>query len=316
MWHFSRNEWKEWSYNLTGTRFRGLWGYDPQGVLAVGTYLDGTGATVAMAVRQYNPGPTPWTRRDPMPANMFMGELTAVWGTSKSHVFSVANNGKILHHDGTDWLEVLPQSQTQALNSIWGRSATDVFAVGNKGSIQHYDGASWTPMASGTNANLHGVWADAGGVYAVGDGGVIIHLVDELPAVPGGNCPRPVPLYCGPGSYYGDTTDAISMFESYGSCTERKLTGGEVYYRFDSPITGHIVAHLTSHVADLDLLVLGADGDGGCAPMDCRAASQSVGATEAQARASVKRDETYYVVVDGANGAASGYTLTLECTPG
>jgi hypothetical protein len=29
----------------------------------------------------------------------------------------------------------------------------------------------------------------------------------------------------------------------------------------------------------------------------------------------VTRGKTYYLIVDGANGAASGYTLTLDCTP-
>ena len=86
-------------------------------------------------------------------------------------------------------------------------------------------------------------------------------------------------------------------------------------------VAGHrgdvpVVARLTSHAADLDLLVLGADGDGGCAPMDCRAASQSMGGTEARVEVSVTSGERYYLVVDGANGLASGYMLILECTPG
>ncbi len=317
LWHLSGDGWTEWTFYLAGTRFRGLWGYDREGVLAVGTNLSETGATGAIAVRQYMPGAVPWAYRDPMlPMPDSIGELTAVWGTSKSHVFAVASDGRILHHDGATW-QVMSQPQTQPLNGIWGRSATDVYAVGNGGSVQHYDGASWTPMDSGTNATLNGVWVDASGVYAVGDGGLIIHLADQLPALTGGNCPRPVPLYCGaPTPYFGDTKDAVSTFESYG-CPTRKLTGGEVYYRLDSPITGHIVAHLT-HAADLDLdlLVLGADGDGGCAPMDCRAASQSMGATETQVEVSVKNDQTYYLVVDGVNGASAGYTLRLECTPG
>ena len=39
------------------------------------------------------------------------------------------------------------------------------------------DGASsrWHVESSGTNANLHGVWAQGGDLYAVGEGGVILH---------------------------------------------------------------------------------------------------------------------------------------------
>ncbi len=123
--------------------------------------------------------------------------------------------------------------------------------------------------------------------------------------------------YCGAKvPYFGDTTGATSSLESYG-CTDRTLSGGEVTYRLDSPITGHIVAHLVAHDADLDLIVVGADADGDCSPTErCLASARSIGAAEARVEVSAAKDETLYVIVDGASGAASGYTLTLDCTPG
>ncbi len=67
---------------------------------------------------------------------------------------------------------------------VWGSGPDDIYAVGFLGNILHYDGQQWTPMESGTEANLEGVWGyvlkDEDGqvvrtdVFAVGDEGTIL----------------------------------------------------------------------------------------------------------------------------------------------
>ncbi|MBN2108844.1 MAG: hypothetical protein JW832_15565 [Deltaproteobacteria bacterium] len=65
---------------------------------------------------------------------------------------------------------------TNGLNGIWGSSGSDVFAVGDGGVVVHYDGSAWSPMSSGTTATLRGVWGSSGSdVFAVGGSGVIVH---------------------------------------------------------------------------------------------------------------------------------------------
>jgi len=81
-------------------------------------------------------------------------------------------------------------------------------------------------------------------------------------------------------------------------------------------VAGTIAARLAPHGADLDLLVVGADAGGGCAPTAaCLPASPSTAGCGARVEVPVARGQTYYVIVDGAGDAASGYTLTLDCTP-
>jgi hypothetical protein len=45
------------------------------------------------------------------------------------------------------------------------------------GTILYYDGKSWTQWTAAGGVDLRGVWYDAtlGGVWAVGEGGVIVH---------------------------------------------------------------------------------------------------------------------------------------------
>ena len=51
-----------------------------------------------------------------------------------------------------------------------GVPASDVFAVGDGGTILHYNGSTWSSMTSGTTNYLRGVWGSSGSdVFAVGD---------------------------------------------------------------------------------------------------------------------------------------------------
>jgi hypothetical protein len=63
----------------------------------------------------------------------------------------------------------MPNPAPALLWWVFGFAANDVWAVGQQGAIVHYDGASWQMVASGTDANLSGIWAgDRNEIWAVG----------------------------------------------------------------------------------------------------------------------------------------------------
>jgi hypothetical protein len=63
------------------------------------------------------------------------------------------------------------------LRGVWGRAANDVWAVGDGGTILHWDGNAWSSkFASGTSNALFSVWGNSSNdVWSVGAGGTIIH---------------------------------------------------------------------------------------------------------------------------------------------
>jgi hypothetical protein len=59
---------------------------------------------------------------------------------------------------------------------IWAFASNDVWVVGFYGNIGHWDGATWSLVASPTAQNLFAVsGASASDLWAVGEGGVILH---------------------------------------------------------------------------------------------------------------------------------------------
>lgn len=62
---------------------------------------------------------------------------------------------------------------TRRLHDVWGSSATNVFAVGDGGTILHFDGTGWTQMQSGTTMDLYHIEGVAPNlVFAAGFSGV------------------------------------------------------------------------------------------------------------------------------------------------
>jgi hypothetical protein len=67
------------------------------------------------------------------------------------------------------WANVSTDPVYPSLHDIHGVSSQSVFVVGAGGTILHFNGTDWTPMASGTQVDLVGVWAESDNdVYAVG----------------------------------------------------------------------------------------------------------------------------------------------------
>ena len=50
------------------------------------------------------------------------------------------------------WEAAVP-AQAGILRAVWGHSAQGVFAVGDGGTILHFNGAGWQAMASGTDSS-------------------------------------------------------------------------------------------------------------------------------------------------------------------
>ncbi|HEY3355860.1 MAG TPA: hypothetical protein VGQ83_21585, partial [Polyangia bacterium] len=146
--------------------------------------------------------------------------------------------------------------------------------------------------------------------------GTLLRLGGPLPTPAGGACARPIPLACSaaPTTYRGSTAGRPAAVAGYGCAGARLDAGPEATYRLDSPVTGAVTVRLRPHEADLDLVAVGAAPGGGCDATDrCLAASQGVGLAEETVIFPVSRGGTYFVIVDGPTGAASGYTLTVSC---
>ena len=105
-------------------------------------------------------------------------------------------------------------------------------------------------------------------------------------------------------------TNAI---EGYG-CSAIPLTGPEYAYEFTSPADLPVTVHLSGLTADLDLVVLQDAGDGLCDPFSCLDSSNSSG--EEEVAFDGVAGTTYYVVIDGYDGAISNYELAVICGDG
>ena len=120
-------------------------------------------------------------------------------------------------------------------------------------------------------------------------------------------CADPGVIECGD-VIIDDTTGAPNLINSYPSCTSFPQTGGEHVYTFVPEESGEVTVDLTELFADLDLLIL----EGGCDGGLCIAYSAGVG--DEQVVFDGVAGTTYYIVVDGYDGAHSSYTLSLTCS--
>jgi hypothetical protein len=295
--HYDGTSWTSMSAG-TNWPLRAVWGSGPNDVYAVGqggtvVHFDGTA----------------WSPR----ASQTVQQLNGVWGTSPNDVIIVGAAGTILRWDGAA-LAPLVSPTLDDLQAIWGDSPTNVYAVGDHGTAIHYDGSAWSVIATGSADHLYGLFgASDEWVIAAGFGDSLLSLPTATIPRHGGACAGPIPVYCGSAStFVGDNRSRPAAFASYG-CGARADSGPEVFHELESPITGNIIVRLTPHGADLDLIALGADAGGGCDPSKCLAASQNAGNAAEQLTLSVTQGQTYYLVVDGYNGAARDYALEVDC---
>ena len=135
-------------------------------------------------------------------------------------------------------------------------------------------------------------------------------------AVPGTTCPSTGPcspvaaLTCGD-TYGGANTGSGSTDTHYAyGCTEWGYSGSELAFTVSTPLSETVTVGLTGLSADLDLYVLSSSAcDGG----GCVGASDEPDASSESVAFSASADHAYTVVVDGYEGAASNFTLSVSC---
>ncbi|MCK5595922.1 MAG: hypothetical protein KAJ04_00610, partial [Candidatus Eisenbacteria sp.] len=115
------------------------------------------------------------------------------------------------------------------------------------------------------------------------------------------DCSVAIPLNCGTVS--GTNVGAASNVANY-SCTLWNESGPEVVYEFviTGPDCYDVTASISGMTADLDVFFLGS-----CDENDCLYYGNTTFTT------GCLESGTYYIVVDGYNGAASPFTLTVDC---
>jgi len=121
---------------------------------------------------------------------------------------------------------------------------------------------------------------------------------------PGGLvCTSATNLTCGQ-TFSGTTVGGASNVTTY-NCQTWSETGPEKVHKVTTTATGNITATLSGMSADLDVFILSSCSENACV------ASGDNAATYSSAPAG-----TYYIVVDGYQGASGAYTLNVTCSGG
>lgn len=122
---------------------------------------------------------------------------------------------------------------------------------------------------------------------------------------PSGICTPVRTISCGEGHSGNNSspgsTDNINLY----SCSTWNESGPEFAYSFTPNVSGTATVSLSGMSADLDLFVLSSGG--GCNASNCIVGFDDGGSF------SIVAGQTYYLVVDGYQGAVSNYYLQLSC---
>ena len=150
------------------TDLTSVWGAGNTEVWAVGSR--GT------AIRRNATGGT-WSAQN---HGLTQNVLYSVWLSSRTDVWAVGDR-VTLHYDGSGWVAV--PNPLEIGISVWGSADDDVWSVGRPATasgtpfISRFNGVAWVPTASPTNTPLQSVRGSSfGNVWAVGNGGVVLHL--------------------------------------------------------------------------------------------------------------------------------------------
>lgn len=119
---------------------------------------------------------------------------------------------------------------------------------------------------------------------------------------PGLDCSQSLPMHPGIPLYPGDTTTGQAVVRHYAGAPWDE-SGPEIVYRLALETATAVTLTLEEAQSELDLFVLA-----GCDPMNCVVFGD-------QSATFIGPAGTYYVVVDGRDGAAGPYTLRLDAEP-
>ena len=192
------------------------------------------------------------------------------------------------------------------------------------------------PAGISTSAGTGGIPAGTGGMGAGGNGGtggasrMDGGLGGGSPASGGSSgrggqvggldsgsdaCAAALPIRCGQEVRHSTLVEGRSNLWSTYASTQRLESGRETIYVFSTnyPL---VIIHLGDLTADLDVFLLSSCGPASSiAPLSLdQSSTQKTFAFEFPFVNGTSSDVTYYLVVDGYNGAAGSYTLNLTCT--
>ena len=117
------------------------------------------------------------------------------------------------------------------------------------------------------------------------------------------NCANAVPLTCGV-TYSGAASTAPSAVSTYGCAPSINSSGPERVHKITPTVSGSITATVSNYAGNLDVYILGS-----CDPTNCLGTITYNTATLTNAIAG----QTYYIVVDAADGSGSSYDLKVDC---
>lgn len=73
--------------------------------------------------------------------------------------------------------QIVPSNTTRDLLDLWAANASDIWAVGDGGTILHYNGSVWTGVNSGTVSVIEAIWGAASNdIWAVSDSAEVLHF--------------------------------------------------------------------------------------------------------------------------------------------
>ncbi|HNW88617.1 MAG TPA: thiol protease/hemagglutinin PrtT [Bacteroidales bacterium] len=180
---------------------------------------------------------------------------------------------------------------------------------GNNGSSGHafvcdgYNSSNYFHFNWGWSGSYNGYFyigaLDPGSHAFDYDNAAVIHIAPSTVS-PSLDCNGAINLSCGQ-TYNGSTVSGNSNVSTYG-CISWNESGPEIVHKITIG-TGDITATLSNMTSDLDVFILGS-----CSISDCLASGDN-DATISGASAG-----TYYIVVDGYNGASDSYSLNVTCT--
>lgn len=137
--------------------------------------------------------------------------------------------------------------------------------------------------------------------------------------LPGNACPSNGPcavvgtLSCGQSLATANNAAGSTASHSVYGCGPSSSSGPEIAYHFSTPVNEPVTIGVTGVGADLDLFVQSSDACDGSGAVTC---STNPDASEEWVSFDAAAGATYTVVVDGWDGATSGFTLSASCTGG
>jgi hypothetical protein len=129
-----------------------------------------------------------------------------------------------------------------------------------------------------------------------------------------GACSDAAPIACDTPAP-GDTAASTATLDASVCLGGYDYGAPEDVYLFTASATGPVDITLTGLADDLDLLVYPADPAGGCDLTQCEAASDEGDTDDEELTLDAVAGSSYWVVVDGYEGATSAYSLNIDCSP-